>query len=87
MSDCKNFPDDVNGSGETRTFWPRRSNDCRSSTSMLYPGWLGEMESEKGAHERRQIALISAFSGQVNGRSVAMYETLHMDSWYSRQPR
>ena len=76
----------VNGSSETRTFWPHRSNDCCSLTSMLYPGWLGEMESEKGVHERRQIALISVFSGRVNGRSVAMYETLHMDSWYSRQP-
>ena len=76
----------VNGSGETRTFWPRHSNNCHSSTSMLYPGWLGEMESEKDAHEHRQIALIRpVFSGRVNGRSVAMYETLHMNSRYSRQ--
>ena len=31
--------------------------------------------------------LISMFSGRVNGRLVAMYETLHMDSRYSRQLR
>ena len=57
----------VDGSGETRTFWPRRSNDClQLDLDAGYPGWLGEMEGEQPAHERRRIAWIRpVFTGRV----------------------